>query len=47
MICKCKRCNYEWESRKGTEKPRCCPNCKQSRWETESKYKSKDKEAGK
>ena len=43
MKCTCKRCGYTWESR--TDKPKSCPNCKQNRWETESKYKSKDKEA--
>jgi len=27
---KCKRCNYEWESRK--KNPKCCPKCKSYDW---------------
>lgn len=28
----CKRCGYEWISIK--ENPKCCPQCKNYRWET-------------
>lgn len=32
MNCKCKRCEYDWESL-GDKKPKVCPKCKSYYWE--------------
>jgi predicted Zn-ribbon and HTH transcriptional regulator len=34
--CTCKRCGWQWDSR--VEKPKCCPGCKSSKWQTVSKF---------
>jgi len=37
MKCKCKRCDYEWESTK--EKPISCPYCKRYDWDEDKEKK--------
>ena len=32
IVCKCKKCNYEWVAR--VEKPKRCPNCQTKYWNT-------------
>ena len=39
MNYKCKRCNYEWESR--VERPAQCPRCKRYDWDKDSLNTSK------
>jgi len=41
---KCKKCNYEWESKK--EEPKQCPRCKRYDWNTpQNKRQGLDKKA--
>ena len=38
---KCKRCNYEWDSR--VKEPKCCPRCRQRQdWPQENKKADKN-----
>jgi len=39
---KCKRCGYEWDSRK--EKPKSCPNCKRYDWNNDKIIKESKNE---
>lgn len=36
---KCKKCNYEWESR--IENPKVCPRCKSYNWNKEKEETKK------
>jgi len=41
---KCLRCGHQWFKRM-EKRPKQCPNCKQSRWDSPSKWKGKRKAA--